>query len=381
MSKDKLDYFILENIYLDLCRKVIQNNNLEYNSNYIYLSTIPDFIENNEKYFNNHQSQDYKTFIKEKINHYIKNKNLYTHKPAIIILLKIINIFDEEQEDDELIILYNRLLNMINYMHPEYLFINEDYVSNNKTFELVTNRNVKQSSIIQVYNNLPLLEDFHKFVKKIFQQNKKNYDLLLSEFNMLNTYDLSHQKFNNLKFNIFLSSLEQFLIIKPEPLDLTYFFDLNNLPDAKSIKFSVFMAWYIYNKVVNDKKIKINVINDYSLNIDKFYNYLIVLNNKQLKIIIDHVLKPEVNILNKNKYDIDELFNENNQFILNDNDLTISYINQFNDENIQVKNNQIHNNTKNITNTQIMREQLVYSGGGIDSLSINPIGKIILYLQ
>jgi hypothetical protein len=132
---------------------------------------------------------------------------------------------------------------------------------------------------------------------------------------------------------------------------------------------------------MNNKKIKMSLINDYSLNIDKFYNYFIILNNKQLKIIIDHVLKPEVNILNKNKYNIDELFNENNQFILNDNDLTISYINKFNDENIQVKNNQIYNNTKNITNSQIMREQLVYSGGGIDSLSINPIGKIILYLQ
>ena len=324
MSEDKLDYFILENIYLDLCRKIIQDDNLEYNSNYIYLSTIPDFIENNEQFFVNHQSQDYKIYIKDKINHYIKNKNLYVHKPAIIILLKIIDIFDGEQEDDELIILYNRLLNMINYMHPEYLFINEDYVVNNKSFELVTNQNVKASSIIQVYNNLPLLEDFNKFVKKIFQQDKKNYDLLLSEFNMMDTYDLNNQKFNNLKFNIFLASLEQFLIIKPEPLDLSYFFDLNNLPNTKSIKFSVFMAWYIYNKVVNNNKIKMDVISDYSLNINKFYNYLIILDNNQMKQLINHILDINLSILNNDKFNIDELFNDKNEFILNKDDLNLN---------------------------------------------------------
>jgi hypothetical protein len=299
----------------------------------------------------------------------MNHKDKYTHKPAIIILLKIINIFDEEQDDDELIILYNRMLSMINYLHPEYLFINEEYLLDiDKTFKLISNKTVNQSSIIQVYDNLPILEDFHKFVKKIFQQDKKNYDLLLNEFNMMDTYDLNHQKFNNLKFNVFLASLEQFFLIKPEPLDLKYFFDLNNLPNYKSIKFSVFMAWYIYNKVVNNQKFKLNIISDFSLNIDKFYNYFIILNNKQLKIIVDYVLKSEVKILNKNKYDIDELFNENNQFILNDNDLSFDFIHE--------------KNLKNKIKSPILKEQLVYSGGGNNNLlTINPVGKIILYIQ
>ncbi len=382
-EENKLDYFILENIYLHVCRNVIKDDNLEYSSNYIYLSIIPDFIEDNEKFFINNKSVEYQTFINNKIEDYMNNKDKYIHKPAIIILLKLIDIFDEEQDDDELIILYNRMLSMINFLHPEYLFINEEYIRDiDKSFKLISNKTVTQSSIIQVYNNLPILEDFHKFVKKIFQQDKKNYDLLLNEFNIIDTYNLNHQKFNNLKFNVFLASLEQFFIIKPEPLDLKYFFDLNNLPDYKSIKFSVFMAWYIYNKTVNNQKFQLNIISDYSLNINKFYNYFIILINKQLKVIVDHILKPEVKILNKNKYDIDELFNENNQFVLNDNDLAISYINQFNDANTQVQNKHLYTTSKHIGNTQIIQEQLVYSGGGNNnSLSINPVGKIILYIQ
>ena len=85
----EVDHFILENIYLELCYKVVNDYYLPYSSNYIYLSTIPDFIECNEEMFINHTSERYIEFINLKINHYINNKNLYKHKPAIIVLLKM----------------------------------------------------------------------------------------------------------------------------------------------------------------------------------------------------------------------------------------------------------------------------------------------------
>jgi hypothetical protein len=58
-EENKLDYFILENIYLNVCRNIVKDDNLEYSSNYIYLSIIPDFIEYNEKFFVNNKSTEY----------------------------------------------------------------------------------------------------------------------------------------------------------------------------------------------------------------------------------------------------------------------------------------------------------------------------------
>lgn len=204
----EVDYFILENIYLDLCYKVVNDYDLKFSSNYIYLSTIPDFIEGNEELFINHKSDKYIEFVNSKIYHYINNKNLYKHKPAIIVLLKIIEIFDREQEDDELIILYNRLLNMINYMTPAYLFINEEYVKTESGYELITHRSVQESSIVQVYEHLPLINDFKNFVRVIFAQKRENHDLLLSELNYIySNYDMNCEKYSILKEVLDLYSL------------------------------------------------------------------------------------------------------------------------------------------------------------------------------
>jgi hypothetical protein len=204
----EVDYFILENIYLDICYKVVNDYDLKYSSNYIYLSTIPDFIEGNEELFINHKSEQYINFINSKITHYIDNKNLYKHKPAIIVLLKIVEIFDDEQEDDELIILYNRLLNMINYMTPAYLFINEEYVKKDDGYELITHRSVQESSIVQVYEHLPLIDDFKNFIRVIFRQKEENHDILLSELDYIySNYDMDSEKYSGLKDILDLYSL------------------------------------------------------------------------------------------------------------------------------------------------------------------------------
>jgi hypothetical protein len=203
---------------------------------------MPDFVYGNEQKFINHTSVEYKSFINDKIEHYMNNKNLYNHKPAIIVLLKIIDIFDTEQRDDELVILYNRTLNIIHYLTPAYLFINEEYVKSDNGYDCITHRNVKESSIIQVYENLPLLEDFRNFLKVIFRQDTNNKDLLKSELDYIdNNYDLNNSKYDDLKSCIFVVSLA---MIKNN-IDLSYLFVSNLPPYETSIKYYIYKALYI----------------------------------------------------------------------------------------------------------------------------------------
>jgi hypothetical protein len=276
----EVDYFILKNIYLDLCYKITYGYELDYDPNYIYLSTIPDFIEGNMSKFINYKSHFYNSFINDKIEHYINNKDLYNHKPAIIVLLKIISIFDREQKDDELIILYNRLLYMINYMTPGNLFINEEYVKTSNGYNCITHRNVKESTIIQVYENLPLLIDFNNFIRVMFTQKKENHDLLLSELDYIdNNYDLYNDNFNNLKYNIFLVILDNLRSNTCLVDNIEYFCS----KDTKSIKFSIYMALCVYNKLYKrDKSINIEILN-MTFAIDRFYKYLLCLNNLELE--------------------------------------------------------------------------------------------------
>jgi hypothetical protein len=360
----ELDYFILENIYLDLCFKIARNEDLDldYDENYIYLSTIPDFIIGNEKKFINHKSEEYKTFINTKIKHYLDNKNEYNHKPSIIVLLKLIDLFDKEQDDDELIILYNRVLNMINYMHSDDLFINEEYVKHNNSYKIITHRAVKESTIIQVYDNLPLLEDFNKFVKKIFQQKKDNYDLLLSELNYMDTLDLNDNKYNNLKFNIFLAALYQYIVVKPEPLDLIHFFNKDTVQNVNSIKFSVFMAWYIYQKIKNNYKGVVEIHN-FDLNINKFYGYLIALDSEILKKMLNYITNSDYTPVNT--FNIEELFN-NGRFKIDKYDYQMV---------------EIESSIKPLNKVPLMREQLVYGGGHKTNIPISPLGVIYKYVR
>jgi hypothetical protein len=247
-DETEVDYFILRNIYLDLCYNVANDYKLDYNPNYIYLSTITDFVYGYESKFINHTSTEYISFINDKIEHYMKDKNLYNHKPSIIVLLKIIDIFDREQRDDELVILYNRTLHMIKYMTPAYLFINEEYVKNDNGYNCITHRYVKESSIIQVYENLPLLEDFKNFLKVIFRQKRENHDLLKSELDYIdNNYDLTDCKYDDLKNSIFLSAL---YTIKNN-IDLSYLFTNDSLPQESSIRYYIYKALENKNSISN----------------------------------------------------------------------------------------------------------------------------------
>jgi len=113
-----------------------------------------------------------------------------------------------------------------------------------------------------------------------------------------------NNKHNNLKFNILSASLNQFIITNTrplfskkevEPLDLTYFFDVNNPPSSKSIKFPMFLGWLIAMKRKNvyyDTDL-INITGN--TNIEKFYELLCFMDNKiisdQMKIIIKYDIR------------------------------------------------------------------------------------------
>jgi hypothetical protein len=85
-------------------------------------------------------------------------------------------------------------------MTPAYLFINEEYIKRDDGYELVTHRSVQESSIVQVYEHLPLIDDFKNFVRVISRQDVENRDILLSEIDYIHTnYDFNDEKYRILK--------------------------------------------------------------------------------------------------------------------------------------------------------------------------------------
>ena len=108
-------------------------------------------------------------------------------------------------------------------------------------YECITHRSVKESTIIQVYENLPLLTDFKNFLKVIFRQKPDNQDLLKSEFEYIdNNYDLTNSKYDDLKNSIFEAAL---YTIKNN-IDLTYLFDSKFSLEEGSIRYYIYKALY-----------------------------------------------------------------------------------------------------------------------------------------
>jgi hypothetical protein len=362
----KINYFILNNIYKKLCINITGNKNLKYNRNYCYLSKIPDLYENNESMFYKYPSEEYKLFITNKINDYINNKQNYIHKPAIIILLKLCANLRGVQS--ELFWLYNSVIRMVNFMDPDDLFMN--VLINKKgepnLYDELYIDYVLGSTIIPVGEGFKYSDDFYKFILKMFQLSKDKYPLLLDEFGYIDKhYDLSNDKYNNLKYILFYASLYQFLIIKKVPFDFTYFFDVNNPPTSQSIKFPIFLAWLIGQKRKNiyyDVNL-INIVNTDTC-INKFYKSICYIEHTLFNDIVKKIQSPEVSIINNNRFNINEIFDENKNIISNKDDYEI--INEkHNDEII----NEYNTNTKLIT---------VYGGG--NKIPINTIGKFIGYL-
>jgi hypothetical protein len=356
MNNNNINYQIIEDIYINLFQK--NNIEKEYIDNNIFSSLVPDYIENNESQFRIFNSNDYKNFILNLINQKTNNTQ-YIYKPSLLIIFKLINLFANEF-DDKLIWLYNKTLHKIQNFDPNYYF-------QNKT----------GSSIYEFYKcNLPE-EYFYEICWRLFYIEPKSYYLLVGELDWLdNNLNLNDNKFNNFKFNIFLGVLEQFKIsLQSEIFDwFNSLIDLLNPPNPKSIKFSIYMGLYVYNKLLDNKQLDnifININYDDS-NINKFFTLLTLLDSKTFTTIFEYVDKLNNDIfINKNNNDINEIFDNNDNFI------ETPY-----DYKLKNKNNYLYDevNKNEIKFNQHMIE--VYGGGNNTDIKIpiNPLNKIAKYV-
>lgn len=275
--KKHVDYntWLLNNIYIEFGDNIINNKNLYYDEDMLYRESIPDFITGNEIYFNNYKSENYKNFITNKIKHFFSNEFEYNIIPACIIWFRLSKLFSSYS----LMIMYNRCLSAIQYFPPKVCYNNYKYIKETpQNLIIVNDDEVYSSCLIDVYESLKLNNFLSIYIKKIL--GLKNYKLLNSELDMVDSHDLNDPKYDNLKYLVFRTGISQHqLINKSDEIDFSKLIDFTNPPNYKSIKFSLFIAWAISQKILNKDVIKLNYIEDTTLNINKLYNYFIFLIN------------------------------------------------------------------------------------------------------
>lgn len=277
LFKKHLEYntWLLNNIYVDFGKNIINNKNLNFEELMLYRESIPDFITGNEINFINYESIDYKNFISSKIAHFFSNEFEYNIVPACIIWFRLSKLFTNYS----LIIMYNRCLDAIEYFPHNVCYNNYKYIKDTPDNKIIVNDDqVYSSCLFDVYEHLKLNKFLALYIEKIFGM--KNYKLLNSELDMLDTHDLNNSKYDNLRYLVFRTGLTQWqLSDKTEMMDFSQVFDYQNPPNYYSIRFSLFIAWALCQKILNKNINKINYIDDTILNINKLYNYYIFLIN------------------------------------------------------------------------------------------------------
>ena len=369
MSSDEIEYFILTNIYIDICQKYINDNDLEFDSNYLFNSSIPDFIVGNEDRFVDHKSIEYINFINELINETIERKKIYVCKPAILIIFKLIQIFKNEF-DDKLLWLYNNSLNRIQYFDQNDYFQAITLKLNDlNIYDIITLNYVSGSTIYELYESNVFIDNYFEFCLRLFYIDRSNYNLLLSELEWIDTnLNLNNNKYNNLKFMLFLATLQQFMISNlSDRFDFNCFMDITKPPEIKSIKFPIYMGIYIWNKInknniINNLEINFNH-EDLKLNINKVFNFYIMTNNELFEKIFECINEKELTF-GKCKYDIGEIFNSNNEFVSSQYDYVFSYIDS---KIINDTNNNTNVNT-DIIDLETNKNMICVFGGGYGSV-------------
>jgi hypothetical protein len=284
----KYHIWLLNNIYINFGEKIVNETDIvneidiKYKENFLYRANIPDFIIGNEIYFKNHESNNYKTFISNKIEHFFSNEFEYNIVPACIIWFKLSKLFSTYS----LMIMYNRCLDAIQYFPHDICYNNYKYIKETPENKIIENEDTVYSScLFDIYESLQLNNFLTTYIKKILGM--KNYKLLNSELDMLDTYNLNDLKYDNLKYLVFRTGISQWqLVDKSDMIDFSKLFDFTTPPNYKSIKFSLFMAWLIAQKILNKPVIKLNYIENTTLNINKLYNYFIFLINDDTGLFI-----------------------------------------------------------------------------------------------
>ena len=328
LNKKHVEYYtwLLNNIYIDLGKNIIDNKkNNDFKEDMLYRESIPDFITGFENHFINHESSNYKNFIANKITHFFSHEYEFNIVPACIIWFRLSKLFSTYS----LMIMYNRCLDAIEYFPHEICYNNYKYIKDISENKVIVNENeVYSSCLFDVYKHLRLNKFLALYIEKIL--GLKNYKLLNSELNTLDTNDLSNSKYDNLKYLVFRTGISQWqLSDKSDMIDFSKLFDLHVQPGSNSIRFSLYIAWAISQKILNKPFIKLNYIQDTSLNINKLYNYFIYLINDDTE-LLNRIIKwldeldwdgyeettvsggsDKLKLLDS--YDVNTIFNESNQ--------------------------------------------------------------------
>ena len=322
---NKYHIWLLNNIYLNFGYNIINEIDIQYEETMIYRESIPDFITGFEKHFINHESSNYKNFITNKITHFFSHEYEYDIVPACIIWFRLSKLFSTYS----LMIMYNRCLDAIQYFPTIICFNNNKYIEDTPENKIIVNDDeVYSSCLFNVYEHLRLNKFLALYIEKIL--GLKNYKLLNSELDTLDTNDLSNSKYDNLKYLVFRTGISQWqLSDKSDMIDFSKLFDFTTPPDCNTIKFSLFIAWAISQKILNKQVIKLNYIEDTTLNINKLYNYFIYLINDDTG-LLNQIIKwldnldwdeyEETTITRGSdklklldSFDVNTIFNESNQ--------------------------------------------------------------------
>lgn len=417
LMKDHIQYYtwILNNVYLNLGTNIVDEIDIQYNEKFLYRAQIPDFIIGNEAYFKNYESDEYKNYIIDKIKYFFGHEYEYKIVPACIIWLKLDKLFNSYS----LMIMYNRMLDAIKYFPSEICYYNYIYIKENPENKVIKDEEkVYSSCILDAFECFQINNFLTVYIKKIFGM--KNYKLLNSELDMLDTHDLNYSKYDNLKYLVFRTGLTQWqLSDKTEMMDFSQVLDYQNPPNYNSIRFSLFIAWALCQKILNKNVNKINYVYDTTLNINKLYNYYIFLINDNtgllLKIIkwLDDLDWDKYEETTETRgcdvmklldtYDYSTLFNPSSQLykayydyptnqkikikdVINDeymienrtqNIENTIYDNLSDDLNNNLNDNEIEENNDDEQNNKLYKQVGGYDIIGIHNFTNNDIGKII----
>lgn len=254
----------------------------------IFRANIPDFIIDNEKNFVNQKSIEYKNFINNKIKYFFSHEHEFKIVPSCIIWLKLCKLFNSYS----LMIMYNRMLNSIKHFPHEICYHNYIYIKNElNEIKVIENENeVYSSCLFDAHECFQINEFLSIYIEKILVM--KNYNLLNSELDMLDTHNLNDSKYDNLKYLIFRTGLVQWQYkYKNDKMDFSKVIDFSNYPQHTSIRFSLFIAWALCQVKLGIDIKSINYIPNPTLNIELLYNYYIYLiNNKLVKTLFDWIM-------------------------------------------------------------------------------------------
>lgn len=314
-NENTVDYKILVDIYLMLGKNLLSDSNhkFNYDTRYIFRSHVPDFITNNEDKFINEESEEYKEFIKFKIQDYINNQDKYVSKPSFHIIFKLHELFPKSYS---ILIMYNQMYGIIKSLTVNGCMMRFKHILIDGKMKILKSDVVFDSCLYHAYNIIGIHEHLEYYIKKVFMC--REYKLLISELEYLDSYGVSNNHYNNLKWIIFMAVLNEAIDPQDDIIEFDKIIDITQVPPFNSIKFTIYMSWYLLQKLNNKDVPIIDIPDEYlNVNINKIYKYFIVLDTITIKKIIKWISDFDFNSVPDTFTAgcwIDTIFNSDGQF-------------------------------------------------------------------